>query len=359
MTHLERPGDAGELRQSLRGKRDRHARSFGIIGVPGRVGGLQPVPATIGQPDLRPRGPGRLRQHPGQMWQHLLGRHGGADLVRERGQGLVGGGPPPVHQAVRQPLNALTDRLERHRDDRRREDRQPEARPALPVGGLADPDHQRDVDRGDEDGQRQVDDGLVDDDVDVVQAPGEDRDAHRDRDGREGERDDAVHVVVEGLGRRPQLQQGADDDAGHHHARRVGEPLDLLAHHGLGPAEPHDERDAGQHAARDGQHLPRLQVTQHPARGARRREGFAAWRSGSRAGPRVCPMVNSSQPAPISQPAQRHRCDGSEPAGGLASGGRRPGMLGAGRVAAGEGRQHGQRPDQPPGQGAVPGAGRD
>ena len=47
--------------------------------------------------------------------------------------------------------------------------------------------------------------------------------------------------------------------------------------------------------------------------------GFGAGKSGSRAGPKVCPMVNRSQPAPISQPTHRHRREGSEPVGNSSS----------------------------------------
>ena len=102
---------------------------------------------------------------------------------------------------------------------------------------------------------------------------------------------------------RPQLQQGVDDDAGHHHARRVGEPLDLLAHHALGPAEPHDQRDAGQHAAHDGQHLARLQDAQHPARGAAHRRRVRRREVGQPRGPEGLPD-GEQEPAGPDQPAR-------------------------------------------------------
>ena len=73
-------------------------------------------------------------------------------------------------------MDSLTNRLKRDGDDRGGQDRKPEIRLAALPQKVADPDHDRDIDQGDEGGHRAEEERLVDHDVDVVKVVFEDCD---------------------------------------------------------------------------------------------------------------------------------------------------------------------------------------
>jgi hypothetical protein len=85
-------------------------------------------------------------------------------------------------------------------------------------------------------GERRVDQGAVDEPVDVVQAIPEDRDAGGDRHGDYGQEEQAADGLFKGIdrpGREPshlgqQVQRDRGDERKHQQGARVGQPLELL-----------------------------------------------------------------------------------------------------------------------------------
>ena len=213
---------------------------------------MEGVPAL--QPDVRPGGPGALGQDPGHPRQQILGRVGPRHPPGEVREDLVGSGPLAVDQPVGQALDPLPYRLERDRHHRRGDDRQGQARPCAVLRQRPDADHDRHVHAGDEDGQRPVDEGLVDDDVDVVEVVPEDGDT--DGHGDQGDRPAADGVLqVGGCGAR--AQDLVDRDLGQHRCHDepacVDEPFQLLALDGASPAVTEYQRNDGGQAGRDDQ----------------------------------------------------------------------------------------------------------
>ena len=140
--------------------------------------------------------------------QDVFERVGLADTLGELREHLVGRGAFAVHQPVREPVRAIADGIEGHRDRRGGEHR--EERVAGRADRRADPHDDRQVDGGEERRQQRVDDRLADDDVEVVQAVLQDRDAAGHRHGdAEPEHDDRLErslpaAEADGEGRRSQ-----------------------------------------------------------------------------------------------------------------------------------------------------------
>ena len=179
------------------------------------------------EPHVGPDGAGRLAQDAGRARQHVLHRVGPGHPVGELRENLVRGGPLSVHEPVREPPAPVADGLKGDRDDRCREDRQADV--ALRADDRADPHHDPHVDRGDDRSQGEVDEGLVDDHVDLVEAVAEDRQGCRRR-YQEGEPEaegGGEHHVGE---RRAEGGRGdGEDEEAYRDSGRVGEPLELLA----------------------------------------------------------------------------------------------------------------------------------
>ena len=192
LRHRQRPQDlalVAHRQDPVGGRVGRHVGSGG----PGRwqrrcvrrPGGTIVEDLTALQPDIGPGGRGALGQDPGHPRQQVLGGVGPRHPPGEVGEDLVGGGPAAIDQPVGQALDPCPHRLESDRHHRRGGDRQSQARPRAALRQRPEADHDRHVHTGDEHGERPVDEGLVDDDVDVVEVVAEDRDADGDRDQRD------------------------------------------------------------------------------------------------------------------------------------------------------------------------------
>lgn len=96
----------------------------------------------------------------GQLAQAGAGRR---ESLREVGKHLIGRGPLPVHDLVRQELCRVPQRLEQHRDRQGR--RGGEHRTARVTGERPDPHHDADVDGPEHRRDQAVPDGAVDDEV--------------------------------------------------------------------------------------------------------------------------------------------------------------------------------------------------
>ena len=160
-------------------------------GGSGRPGHLRAQLDADPDPDLHPDRAGGAGQHRRHPLQCRAGVQLPGHVLREVGEHLVGRGPPPVHDPVRQKLRPAAKRLEQHRDRQRR--RHIEQRPARVTSKRPDPHHDQHVDRRQRRRQQPVPDGTVDDDVDLVQAVLQDR--HRDSRGNPEQRDDRYHNV--------------------------------------------------------------------------------------------------------------------------------------------------------------------
>src|SRR4029079_12477716 len=104
----------------------------------------------------------------------------------------------------------------------------------------ADPDDDRYVDRGDERGECAVDQGLADDDVEVVQVEPEDRDADRHREHEIARR------AEDGSNDRAAAGGDADNERDDRNGQPERDPLDLLPLDAARPPEPLDERENGE-----------------------------------------------------------------------------------------------------------------
>ena len=219
------------------------------------IGGKPRRPAATG-PRRRagPRcGPtrrrGRLRCrrqgscHPGQ---EVLVRVRVAEPFGELREHFVRCRALPIDELVGEPLGTLANRLERERDDRRGDGGQDRIRAA--PDERADADDDRDVDDGDEHGERTEQHCTVDDDVDVEQVVPQHRHTDRDRDQPEREDRDVLKqrhpggLIVRGP-RAPETDEQGDrvedrDDRCRRHQPSKLEPLDPN-----GPAIPLHERD--------------------------------------------------------------------------------------------------------------------
>jgi hypothetical protein len=125
-------------------------------------------------------------------------------------------------------LDPFAHRLERHRNQRGGQDGKDDAS-IRPHDG-ADPHHDGHVHRGDEAGHRTVDQRLVDDEVDVVQAVFQDGDAQCHRQGQDRQ----------GFDQRRELADGRRDELRDHDHHGVRDPLELLT---LLPSRPHEPND--------------------------------------------------------------------------------------------------------------------
>ena len=234
---------------------DRQVRQRGRVLGPGRVRAQH---GSAREPYVGACRTGPLREDPRHPRQQILRRVRAAESVGELRQHLVWGRSLPVDEMVGEALHPLAHGLEGDRHDAGRQDRERDVRLSAPADERSDPNHDRDIDTGDERGERTVDDGLVEDDVDVVQAVPQDRDADRDRHGGHGQAGDRVADV----GRRGWIAHDlrdervredpeADEDAGQ------DQPPELLALDPVrGPVAEHErrererDRDAGRRRAR-------------------------------------------------------------------------------------------------------------
>ena len=144
--------------------------------------------------------------------QELLVRVRVAEPFGELREHLVRCGALPVDEPVGEPLGTPASRLERERDDRRGDGGQDRIRAA--PDERADADDDRDVDDGDEHGERTEQQRAVDHDVDVEQVVPQHRHADRDRDQAEREDRDVLQdghpagLVARAPGPREADQQG-------------------------------------------------------------------------------------------------------------------------------------------------------
>ena len=166
-------------------------------------------------------------------------------LVRELRKHLVRRGPLAVDQPVGEPLGPIPNRVEGQGD----QGRGPEGKERVPsrADGCPDTDDHRHIHGREEGSEKAVDDGLVDDHVDLVQAVAQDRQGRRrwDQEGEPDAKSAGEHRV-----RECGAQAGGgyrEDEEAHRDAGGVGEPLELLALLSAGPAqanqESHDRED--------------------------------------------------------------------------------------------------------------------
>ena len=146
--------------------------------VTGRSSGPDP------DPGLRPDGAGGAGQDGHHLGDRLVVVQLPGHVVGEVGQHLVGRGPLPVHQPVGDPAGPLPSGLEQQGDRDGRGDRQHRA--ALLPGERPDAQHDPGVHGGQPGRDQAVDDGPVDDDVDLVQPVLQDPDRDRGREARAG-----------------------------------------------------------------------------------------------------------------------------------------------------------------------------
>ena len=198
----------------------------------GRPRGLRAELGTHRQPHGGLGGPGPLGQDPGHAGQEVLRRYRPGHAGGELRQDLVGGGPPAVHQSVGQSLHPVLDRSEGQGHHRCGQDGQSQVGLGPLADQRSDPHHDGHVHRGDEPGQGPVDQGLVDDDVDVVQVVLEDRDARSNRNERDERRERAPRI---GQHERRHCDGGPGQGGGVH------EPLELQALLAARPNQPHNE----------------------------------------------------------------------------------------------------------------------
>jgi len=133
-------------------------------------------------------------------------------------------------------LQPLAQWLEGDGNDRGREDREQQVATTRGVDQRTDARHDGDVDGGYHHRHRPVDNGAVDDDVDVVEAvlkdrdPGSDwnRDQRGDQDRCRGLAQDARGFVGVARGRE-EVASRARSDPRSDDAARIDEPLELLA----------------------------------------------------------------------------------------------------------------------------------
>jgi len=233
--------------------RDRDRPGTRAGGRPGRPGGLAPKLAAHPKPHTRAGRTRPLGQDPRHAGKQVLVRVRAGHARGELGQDLVGCGALPVDQAVGEPLDPRSDRLEGHRHHPGGQDRQPDVWVRTLPHGMADADHDPHVHGGDEPGQRRVHDRLVEDDVDVVEAVFHDR--HRggrgdpDDDGRQAEQEQedvqGLEVDVQRGGESGQREAQDPDERG------VDEPSELFALVAHGPPEPQDQGEERCHASQD------------------------------------------------------------------------------------------------------------
>ena len=184
----------GDRAEQLAGVPDRDGPRRGQLGqraVTGeRDGGGRGRPARPGHPraqlppdphpHLDPVRAGGAGQHGGHLLQCRVGVQLPGHVLREVGQHLVGRGPLPVHDPVRQQLGPAAQRLEQQCDRQRR--RGIEEWAARVTGQRPDPHHDAHVDRRQRRRQQAIPDRAVDDDIDLIQPVLHDRDGHRRRD---------------------------------------------------------------------------------------------------------------------------------------------------------------------------------
>ena len=206
-------------------RRGRPLDDGGLLGREGDRGGHRSVrgpcrrrPDLVAdpEPDDGRRGARPLREEPRHPDQDVLIRVGLADVLGEPGQDLVGRRPLPVDEPVGDLLRLPPDRLERHGDDRGRDQRD----------ALGDPDERTDhhhhdhVDRGDERRERAVRDRLVEDQVDLVEVVLHHRDADRDVQARATRSRRVTETTAESM-KNPDAERHGRE------RRRRDEPLQL------------------------------------------------------------------------------------------------------------------------------------
>ena len=100
----------------------------------------------------------------------------------ELGQNLVGCRALPIDEPIGHALDPLAHGLEGDGDHGRRRDRQPQVGLAARADQRPNADHDADIHRADECGQRPIDQCAVEHDVDLVEAVTQDGHGHRARD---------------------------------------------------------------------------------------------------------------------------------------------------------------------------------
>ena len=168
------------------------------------------------------------------------GREDGVELQRRRersaepGDRRVGIVPLAVHEPVDEPLHALPHRLEADGHDTGHDER--EEKVAAGRERRADQSDDGDIAGDDADRHHAVDEGAVDDEVDLVEPVLE------DGDGDSGRQEQKRQPSQERGARNNTPQQRADDDERHGEAERHSDPAQLLSLVAVGAAVPDDER---------------------------------------------------------------------------------------------------------------------
>ena len=212
------------------------------------------LPGT--QPHLGASRPGGLAEQLGGLVQHLPVAEELSHPLREVGEDFVRAGPLAVHEPVHCRLHPLSGRLEGHRHQSGSGDRQRQIAFAGAAERSAEADDDGDVHGGDETGQGTVDERLVGDDVDVVEAELE----HGDGGGDGQQPGHGQRGVLHPHVADPEAEEGPPHGHGaHHNRRRVAHPLVLLAFVSRRPASPrHEGGDDHQTEAEHGQRAHQL-----------------------------------------------------------------------------------------------------
>ena len=169
----------------LRQRAIRHRQLMADHTVGGRRGGGEQQPRPGAHPDLGALGAGSLGQKARHAVEEILLRKRFREMLAKLRERLVWRRPFAVDEPIGQALGPLPQRLEGEGNDGGGDEGQQEL--LAPANHCADAHHDHDVDGGDQDGQPAVDERLVDDDVDVIEAIAQHRDPDRNRQRRGGE----------------------------------------------------------------------------------------------------------------------------------------------------------------------------
>ena len=176
---------------------------------------VRPGAALAVEPDDHPLRVHRLAGGSRDGRQQLVGRGAAADPCAEVGERVVRRGPVPVRQAVGDPEDPASQRLERQRHDHRGQQRPPEPASGRVLHGATQQHDQADVTDGDERRGDREDHGPADDDLDLVEPVAQHR--HRDADDEEHVRHVERHARPPRL---PAVVEALPDDQDEERERR-------------------------------------------------------------------------------------------------------------------------------------------